>query len=129
MQFLPAIIRRRITPKMQRVLLIGSLSALLFTQKRSVKLTTVHKLNSVMELCNHEPALLMPMHLSKAIWRGDHGVELFDMSRLQAESEQHLNDFIQQIIVKIPAWLKYAGDEIIHGDLRRLIEHRDTILA
>ncbi len=125
----PQVLRGKLPPKMQRVLLIGSLSALLFTQKRSVKTTTLHKLNSVMELCNHEPALLMPMHLSKAIWRGDRGVEVFDMTQVAADNDHKVVELIEDIFSKIPAWLKYATDGEIKQDLRKLIEHRETILA
>src|SRR6185312_2088285 len=107
----PAALRRRFTPKMQRLLLIGSLSAVLFSKKRLIRQSALTKLNSIMGLCNHEPALLMPMHLSRAIWRGDTGIEVFDFTQLEAQNEAKINEVVQSIFKRIPAWLKYADDD------------------
>jgi hypothetical protein len=90
----------------------------------------LEKLNSLMQLSNSDSALKLPVHLSKAIWRGKTLTDICGESILADQATPDtIEHAIKQIIVAMPKWLRYGRPEDIEKDVRQLLVHRQILTA
>lgn len=90
----------------------------------------LEKLNRLMQLSKSDSALKLPIHLSKAIWRGKTLTDICGESILADQtSPDMIEHATKQIIMAMPKWLRYGRPEDIEKDVRQLLVHRQILTA
>lgn len=90
----------------------------------------LQKLNKLMSLSNSDAALKLPVHLSKAIWRGRTFTEICGEKILVDQVQPDVLDAaVKQIISAMPKWLKYGRPDDIAKDVKHLLVHRQILTA
>ena len=92
--------------------------------KTQFESAAISKLNTTMRLCTPEKegGLLVPIQLSKLLWRGRFGDEVM----FNADHDIVPED-AEKIIHATPEWLRYNGD--MQGDVERLLSNRQDLLV
>lgn len=113
----------------KRVVFLASLAANLGTASSFTKETRI-KLNRVMCLASGDSALVVPFELSRVIWRGKSGVEIFHFDPKAAPLTQDMIEQMASSVVKaMPSWLHYDINEKIQSDVSTLLRHRMEVFG
>ena len=90
----------------------------------------LQKLNKLMSLSNSDAALRLPIHLSRAIWRGRTFTDICGTPILDGQITPDLIETAsKQIIQAMPVWLRYGRSEDIEKDVKQLLVHRQILTA
>ena len=90
----------------------------------------LEKLNHLMQLSSSDSALRLPVHLSRAIWRGKTLTDICGKEILTEQvTPEVIEHAIKQIIMAMPKWLRYGRPEDIEKDVRQLLVHRQILTA
>lgn len=118
------VLSKHLPNRTKRLILFASLSARMCNTTRFDK-TTLSKLNQVMLLGSDDNALKLPMQLSKAIWKGDNGVQVLHPEPQAADPDEVIN----RVLDAIPSWLRYGHSETIRADLKTFMSHQGLLPA
>lgn len=117
------VLSKVIPSRTKRLILLSSLYARL-RNTTSFDSATIHKLNKALSLCKDDKAIQFPMHLTRAIWRGDRGNVILYPEPNIAE----LEILVRRVMQTIPSWLRY--DEVsMFKDLYKLFENRSMLAS
>ncbi len=115
------ILTRALPDRTKRLVLLSSLYAWLCNTTQFDD-KTINKLNKIMELSSQDSALKFPMQLSSVIWHGDgNSTQLYPAPQLDEET------MINQILARVPKWLKYSDDRSVSQDIIKLLANRITL--
>lgn len=117
------VLSKVIPDRTKRLVMLSSLYANL-CNKTNFNSNTISKLNKIMALSSDDKALEFPMHISSAIWHGDHGRTILHDSSSQQLS---VHDLIEKIISTMPQWLVYSDKEIVSQDIAKLLANRSKL--
>lgn len=113
----------------KRVVFLASLAASLGAGSSFDKQTR-GKLNRVMQLAKGDSALVVPFELSKVIWRGMTGVEIF---HYDPKADPLTGDMIEQMaqhaIRTMPEWLRYSNGDVMAKDVGQLLRARGEVFG
>lgn len=113
----------------KRLIFLASFSARM-KNERQFDNDTLEKLNKLMVLSNSDSALKLPIHLSKVIWNGrtlnDICADSFAEGPL---STDRVAVAAEQIVNRMPNWLRYGRRNDIVADVKKLLLNRVEVLA
>lgn len=113
----------------KRIVFLASLAASVGPTTSFTKETRV-KLNRVMHLAKGDSALVFPFELSKVIWHGKSGVEIF---HFDPTANPLTTDMIEQMahnaVMTMPRWLQYGDFSEIAQDVGRLLRSRHEVFG
>ena len=124
-----AVFRQLLPSRMKRLVFVISLAAKV-RKGDALEIGALAKLNEIMDLCQSDKSMGLPVTLSEVIWK----------DRLDPEVEAAFNDdtdvpeatlssIISRILERVPAALRYGSEEELKADIRTMFDHRrDTIL-
>jgi hypothetical protein len=113
----------------KRLLFLTSLASR-FINMSNFNKETMHKLNSLLKLCNNERAMELPIALSNIIWHGKTSMELCHCDVCNVElSKELIKEMTSNILSLVPTWLKYSEDEDIKHDVEILLRNSRMLVA
>jgi len=113
----------RLPDRTKRAVLFTSIVAC--RDRQPVNRATLHKLNTIMALCENDSALELPMKLSRVIWSGERGNVV--MYSLDPENPISVEQTAEDLITLIPGWLKYGNPKGLREDLVKLLTLRQEL--
>jgi hypothetical protein len=114
---------------MKRLIVLTSIVASA-KETRTLDVTTLRKLNNLMDLAGEEKALGLPASLSRAIWDGKTSVDAIALlSKGGPIPDSTIGDLVQQIKACVPQWLRYGRAGEIDADLQKLFQHKAEVLG
>lgn len=126
---LTGLLRVSLSERTKRLIFLASFSARIKGQT-NFDSETLHKLNKVMALASNDEAVRLPVHLSRAIWRGRTIHEIADQAVLSASfDKERLQQFASRVLEAMPKWLRYGSDDVIRDDLAKLLTHRSVLIG
>jgi hypothetical protein len=113
----------------KRLILFTSLAARA-KETQDLDVTTLRKLNSLMDLAGSEDAMKWPASLSRAIWDGKRSVDAIEMlGKGGPLPEATIRDLVQQIKACIPRCLRYGREGDLDADLEKFVHHKSEVLG
>lgn len=116
------VLSKYLPKRTKRLIFIASLTARLKGMEM-LDVILLHKLNKLMNLCNTEAALKLPISLSKAIWHGMTPREIFnqDVNNICTNDVAAINRMSIHVVSVMPEWLKYADTSVVIKDIKELL--------
>jgi hypothetical protein len=115
--------------RMKRLILFSSIAAKA-KETQDLDITTLRKLNSLMDLAGSEEAMRWPASLSRAIWDGKTSVDAIALlSKGGPLPESTIRDLVQQIKDACPRWLRYGREGDLDADLEKFMQHKAEVLG
>jgi hypothetical protein len=118
----------RLPSHLKRIIFLASITAV----AKDVKETDdefIGKLNELMHLSNTgNNALKLPIYINKLIWSHKECIqeELNTLTSSVCDDQARMN-CVDKINQFTPAWLKYADQDTIIGDLNKLFEYNNKL--
>lgn len=113
----------------KRAVFLASLAARLRPDSDFDK-KTLEKLNTLLRLTKDNSALGFPFALSKVIWQGKTGTEIFEIDPATGElTQETIERMAQNAIRQMPAWLFYGEEADIQKDVGELLQNRYMVFA
>lgn len=119
-----------LSERTKRLIFLASFSARI-KDPNTFDSETLHKLNQVMALASKEEAINLPVHLSRAIWRGRTIHDIADKEVLSSSTftKERLQQLADRVLEAMPPWLRYGPDNVIRDDVARLLDHRSVLIG
>lgn len=99
-------------------------------ETRDLDVTTLRKLNNLMDLAGEEDAMKLPASLARAIWDGKTSVDAIALlSKGGPLPQSTIASLVQQIKACMPQCLRYGREGDVDADLQKLFEHKSEVLG
>lgn len=99
--------------RVKRFIFVAVLSAKV-QRVKDFDISTLRKINDVLDVCNSEKAMKLPVHLNQVIWNGELVCDMHRLMSLDGKEEQEplVQYFTRLAMDSMPKWLRYgrAGD-------------------
>lgn len=128
---LTSLLEVSLSERTKRLIFLASFSAR-FKDQTTLDNETLVKLNKVMVLCSTEAAINLPVHLSRAIWRGRTVYDIVADNQVLLSSpfsKERLQQLSARVLESMPKWLRYGPDAVIQDDVGKLLQHRGMLLG
>ena len=110
--------------KIKRLVFISSLAATIYDINND-DIETLHKLNLILNLCNDDGAMLLPVTLGNIIWNHKNNLIVLDINN--NDHNLTIKTTISDIINIMPKWLVYSDFDSIKKDVEKLLSIKDIL--
>ena len=110
--------------KIKRLVFISSLAATIYDINND-DIETLHKLNLILNLCNDDGAMLLPVALGNIIWNHKNNLIVLDINN--NDHNLTIKTTISDIINIMPKWLVYSDFDSIKKDVEKLLSIKDIL--
>jgi len=106
----------------KRLMLYSSLTAIIRHQPELDR-DTLEKLNDVMHLSSDVDAMKFPVFIKRAIWKGEQPIQIHPDMFVGSPTATNVDALAQQLIDKIPRWLRYDHESTLHDEVTHYLRH------
>lgn len=115
----------KVIPERTRRLVFLASLAVYVNELETFNNETLRKLNTVMNLCNEDSAMELPIYLSHSIWKGKTAYDIFNdqIEIIQNLDKDRIRDMSVHAANSMPEWLQYGTSTEIIRDVEKLLNN------
>lgn len=112
------LLETKLTERSKRMIVLASLFAKTYSgDNKKIDIEIARKLNELLHLSNADGGIMLPIQLSRFIWKD--GVSTIELNG--ADLDIKIREAAQQITSQVPQWLRYCDTDGMCHDIEEVL--------